>query len=190
MIAANSLQYLIERVSLYDDTTAYKELFLKYYSRLLHFSYSITHSKETSEEIISDIFLQIWNKRKTLTGIQNFHLYLYVSTKNLSINRLRKLKKEKVFSLDEVIVEFKSIYYDPEQLLITSEMYKRIFQAIQALPPRCQLIFKLIKEDHLSYKEVAELLGLSVKTIENQMTIALKKISQSIRFDIKRTISF
>lgn len=190
MIAAKSLQFIIEQVALYDDTSAYKELFFTYHSHLLHFSYSITQSKEVSEEVISDIFLQIWIKRKTLTSIQNFHLYLYVSTKNLSINRLKKLKKERTFLLDEVIVEFKSIYYDPEQLMISSEMYKRIVNAIQDLPPRCQMIFKLIKEDRLSYKEVAELLGLSIKTVENQMTIALKKISQAIRFDVRKTISF
>ena len=83
-------------------------------------------------------------------------------------------------------MEFRSIYLDPEQLMITSEMFRRVKEAIGELPPRCQLIFKLIKEDGLKYREVAELLGLSLKTIENQMTIALKKIGHSIEFDIPK----
>jgi RNA polymerase sigma factor (sigma-70 family) len=83
----------------------------------------------------------------------------------------------------------KNVYTDPEQLLITAEMQKRIMAAIQQLPPKCQLIFKLIREDGLKYKEVAELLNLSLKTIENQMTIALKKISESIRFDLSKTLN-
>jgi RNA polymerase sigma-70 factor (ECF subfamily) len=73
--------------------------------------------------------------------------------------------------------------------MVTAEMLRRIQQAIQQLPPKCQLIFKLIKEDELHYKEVAELLGLSVKTVENQMTIALRKLDKSIGFDIVRSVS-
>jgi RNA polymerase sigma-70 factor (ECF subfamily) len=73
--------------------------------------------------------------------------------------------------------------------MITAEMQKRIRSAIQTLPPKCRLIFKLIREDGLKYKEVAELLNLSLKTIENQMTIAIKKISEAIRFDFVRTLN-
>lgn len=93
---------------------------------------------------------------------------------------MEKQKRTKTFSLDDVHTEFRSIYFDPEQLLITAEMFKRVCAAIQNLPPKCRLIFKLIKEDGLSYKEAAELLHLSVKTIENQMTIALRKLGDAV----------
>ena len=186
MIAASLLGKLIERIAYNNDANAYKELFLLYHKRLLNFSITITHSKESAEEVVSDVFLKLWMNRSTLTTIENFHLYIYIVTKNLSINRTLKEKKEQSFSLDETVVNTKNIYFDPEQLLITSEMQKRIWLAIETLPPKCQLIFKLIREDGLKYKEVAELLNLSVKTIENQMTIALKRISESIRFDLTR----
>ena len=65
-------------------------------------------------------------------------------------------------------------------------MHKRLHYAINELPPKCRLIFKLVKEDGLKYREVAELLNLSVKTIENQMTIALRKIGQSVQFDFSK----
>lgn len=171
---------LVGKVALSGDPVAYKKLFLFYYPRLLSFSYGFTHCKEASEEVVSDVFLKIWCNRETLLRISNFHLYVYVSIKNLSLNCVEKQKRDKTFSLDDVHTEFKSIYYDPEQLMITGEMFKRVCIAVQSLPPKCQLIFKLIKEDGLSYKEVAVLLNLSIKTIGNQMTIALRKLGESV----------
>ena len=190
MTATANLNKLVRKIALYDEAVAYKELFLLYHAKLINFSALITRSKESAEEVVSDVFLKIWNTRCTLTRIENFHLYIYIVTKNLSINNWLKQKKEKSFSLDAMVVEFKSIYLDPEQLLITGEMYKRIRKAIDVLPPKCQLIFKLIKEDGLKHREVAELLGLSVKTVENQMTIALRKIGQSIHFSTHKSTSF
>ena len=181
-MVTTALQEIVARVALNDDSAAYKTLFLHYHPKLLSFSYAITHCKESSEEVVSDVFLNIWKSRKSLLRIENFHLYLYVSTKNISLNYLAREKRERVFSFDEVKTELRSLYFDPEQMMITSEMFKRICNAIDALPPKCQLIFKLVKEDNLRYKEVAELLHLSVKTVEAQMTIALRKLGTSIAF--------
>ena len=190
MIAASALSEIVERIAVKDDLAAYKQLFIHYHSRLTQFSYSILDNKETAEEVVSDVFLKIWNNRQSLLRIQNFHLYLYVCTKNQSLNSLRRQNSNKTFSLDDCNTELTSFYFDPEQLMITLEMYKRLDELIRNLPPKCRLIFKLIREDGLTYKEVSQLLQLSVKTIENQMTIALKKIGQSIQFDIKKAILF
>jgi RNA polymerase sigma-70 factor (ECF subfamily) len=186
MPANTDLRKLINKIAIYDDALAYKELFMLYHSRLINFSFSIIQSRELAEEVVSDVFLKIWNNRSTLARVENFHLYIYICTKNLSINGLLKNRREKTFSIDEMVVEMQSIHMDPHQLMITSEMYKRLQLAINELPPKCRLIFKLIKEDGLKYKEVAELLNLSVKTIENQMTIAIKKLGQSIQFSLPK----
>ena len=183
MAAVGNIEALKGLIAL-DDGPAYKELFVLYHPRLLQFSYSFTHCKETAEEIVSDVFLKIWLRRKSLPEIENLHLYLYVSVKNLSLNCVLKQKRTKTFSLEEVKVEFNSIYFNPEQLYITTEMFQRIHFAIKQLPPKCQLIFKLVKEDGLKYKQVADLLGLSVKTVEGQMSIALRKMSLSVQFDL------
>lgn len=188
MIAASLLERLLHRISCYDDSIAYRELFLLYHKRLVNFSMTITRSRESAEEVVSDVFMKIWTGRSTLSKIENFHLYIYIATKNLSITRFLKEKKQVSFSLDEAVINTDNIYADPEQLMITAEMYKRIRYAIQTLPPKCQLIFKLVREDGLKYREVAELLHLSQKTVENQMSIALKKITESIRFDLSRTV--
>jgi RNA polymerase sigma-70 factor (ECF subfamily) len=189
MIAASTVNTLLNRIACYDDPVAYKELFVSYHKRLVNFSQTITKSKESAEEVVSDVFLKIWTIRSTLTQIENFHLYIYIITKNLSINRVLKDQKLRSFSLDETTIDTRNLYSSPEQLMITAEMQKRIRTAIQMLPPKCQLIFKLVREDGLKHKEVAELLGLSVKTVENQMTIALKKITESIRFDLSSVLN-
>ena len=189
MNSSLEIDCLVEKIVHEDDHGAYKQLYEMYYHRLYRFAHSITHSKESADEIVSDVFIKIWTKRKSLLHINNKHLYLYIATKNQSINYLEKFKKSETFSLDECLVEFQSIYLDPEQLMITAEMLNRIKSAINQLPQKCQLIFKLIKEDGLKYKEVAELLGLSIKTVENQMAIALRKLEHSIGFDIVRSVS-
>jgi RNA polymerase sigma-70 factor (ECF subfamily) len=189
MVEVALLRKLITAIAYKDDAAAYKELFLLYHKRLLNFSITITHSKESSEEVVSDVFMKIWMNRKVLPGIENFHLYIYIAAKNLSINKALKDRRQEYFSLDEAVVDTKNIYADPEQLMITSEMQKSIQSAIQALPPKCQLIFKLVREDGLKHREVAELLNLSLKTIENQIGIAIKKISETIRFDFVRVMN-
>jgi RNA polymerase sigma factor (sigma-70 family) len=88
--------------------------------------------------------------------------------------------KHKTFSQDEALVEMKSTYFNSEQLMITAEMMRQVQNAIMQLTPKCKLVFKLVKEDGLKYKEVATLLNLSLKTIENQITIALRRIASSI----------
>jgi RNA polymerase sigma-70 factor (ECF subfamily) len=185
-MAAEKIKRLLSQVALHDDTLAYRELFIIYHQKLVAFSASITHCIESSEEIVSDVFMKIWLQRRNLTTIDNFHLYIYIITKNLSINRLLKDKKRRSFSLDEMEVNLTSLHLDPEMMMITAEMSRRIQEAIQSLPPRCRLIFKLIKEDGLSYKETAELLELALKTIENQMTIAFKKIGECIRLELPK----
>ncbi|HEY0677804.1 MAG TPA: RNA polymerase sigma-70 factor [Chitinophagaceae bacterium] len=189
MIKTALIDELIVSIARNDDSTAYKQLFQLYYERLRQFALSLTRSKESAEEVVSDVFLKIWIKRKSLLKINNKHLYLYICTRNMSLNRIAKEKRNSSFSLDDCLVEVRSIYYDPEQLMITAEMVRRIQSAINQLPPKCRLIFKMIKEDDLKYKEVAELLSISHKTVENQMTIALRKIDRSIHFDPIRSVS-
>jgi RNA polymerase sigma-70 factor (family 1) len=189
-IAADRIQYLQMRVARFGDQHAYKELFISFYSYLFHFALGVVKTKESAEEVVSDIFIKIWEKRETLEKITNLKVYLYVATRNLSFNYADKQKRDETNSLDEFGVEFKSRYFDPEQLLITADMMAIIAREIDKLPPKCKIIFKLIKEDNLKYKEVAEILNLSVKTVENQLAIAVKKIGKSVKFDGQKTVSF
>jgi RNA polymerase sigma-70 factor (family 1) len=179
------IKRLLSAIALNNDQVSYKELFILLHSRLKQFAYSLLKSSEEAEELVSDVFIRIWEKREQLLIIESPLLYFYTTTKNLALNRLNKQKRVQNQSPEEWLVQLNSIYFDPEQLMMTEEMVRQIRQAVNNLPPRCRLIFKLVKEDGLKYREVAELLHLSVKTIEAQMAIALRRLGKCMQLEIK-----
>lgn len=179
------IKRLLSAIALKNDQVSYKELFILLHSRLKQFAYSLLKSSEEAEELVSDVFIRIWEKREQLVVIESPLLYFYTTTKNLALNRLNKQKRVQNQSPDEWLVQLNSIYFDPEQLMMTEEMVRQIRLAVNNLPPRCRLIFKLVKEDGLKYREVAELLHLSVKTIEAQMAIALRRLGKCMQLEIK-----
>jgi RNA polymerase sigma-70 factor (family 1) len=189
MITASSIQNLQYKIARLDDQQAYKELFTSLYSYLFKFAKTLVKSKETAEEIVSDVFIKVWERRKELEKIENLKVYLYVATRNIAYNYIDKQKRNPTNPLDDFETEFTSIYFDPEQLLVTADMLALIQKAIDQLPPKCKMIFKLAKEDGLKYREVAEVLNISVKTVENQLAIALQKIGNVVSFDIHRSVS-
>ena len=185
MAENDQIKRLLAAIAINNDQAAYKELFLLLHSPLKEFSYSILKSKEEAEELVSDLFIRIWEKRDQLTAISSPKLYFYSAAKNLAFNRLNKQKRMRGISGEDWLVQLNSIYFDPEQLMMTEEMMRQIKKAINDLPPRCRIIFKLVKEDGLKYREVAELLQLSIKTIEAQMAIALRRIGKCMHFEVK-----
>jgi len=184
MLENEDIKRLLSAIAFTNDQAAYKELFVLLHSRLKQFAYSILKSQEEAEELVSDLFIKVWQKRDQLTTIESPLLYFYTTAKNLAYNRLNKQKRQQNLQPEEWLVHLNSIYFDPEQLMMTEEMMRQIRQAVNGLPPRCRVIFKLVKEDGLKYKEVAELLQLSVKTIEAQMAIALRRLGKCMHLEI------
>jgi RNA polymerase sigma-70 factor (family 1) len=162
------------------DEAAFKTLYEYYSPRLFQFAYAIIHSREIAEEIVADVFLQIWQKRVRIGALENLNWYLYITTRNISYTYYRKLSRRRQFDFDEAVLSYYQIHATPEDILIGQEVLQVINQAINSLPPKCKLIFRLIKEENLKYKEVAELLHVTPKTVENQMGIAVRKIHEAI----------
>lgn len=187
MLAPHELKALQYKIASDNDQHAFAQLYISSMPFLLQFANSIIKNKELAEEIVSDVFIKIWQKRSTLRDIENFKLYLYISIKNTALNYLSRHYRKETISLDEMSLNITTGAYNPEQLMVTSEVAKRIDEEIQKLPNRCKLIFKLVREDGLKYNDIASLLNISVKTIDNQMAIALKKISTAINFQLKKT---
>ncbi len=173
------LLYIQDRIA-ESDTSALKELYDHFGSGLLQLAFAIIRSKEMAEEIVEDVFIKVWEKRAKLPGIENIQWWLYVVARNISLNYLRKSYGKAHFNIDEVQLPYYEVAATPEDLMISGEMIKKINFAINDLPPKCRLIFKLVKEDGLKYREVAALLNVNRKTVENQVGIALKKIHSSV----------
>jgi RNA polymerase sigma-70 factor (family 1) len=177
---------LQRRIAVYEDESAYKELFFLLFNSLVRFATGFVQSKETAEEIVSDIFITVWNERSKLEEIKDLRVYLFVAVKNNSLRKLKQEQKRTIVSLDDLSVEMDSAYPNPEDQTLSAESVKRIESAINHLPNRARLIFKLAKEDKLKYKDIAELLQISVKTIDHQLAISLKKIAAALNFSSQK----
>src|SRR5215510_8783180 len=114
---------------------AYKELYLLLNDGLHRLSYSIVRSKEVGEEIVSDVFIKIWQIRGRLTEIENLKVYLYMITKNFSLNYIQRTYKNAPVSIDDVDVDPVIEIGNPEELCISAEMVHSIRMAIRQLPP-------------------------------------------------------
>jgi RNA polymerase sigma-70 factor (family 1) len=180
------IKELQRRIALYEDELAYKQLFFILFSSLTRFSTAITRSKELAEEIVSDVFIQLWNNRKSLQEIEDLKLYLFTAVKNNSVHKLHQTEKKKTISIDDLSVEMDSLYQNPEDKVLSTESMQSIERAIQNLPPRARLILKLAKEDRMRYKDIASLLNISVKTIDHQLAIALKKLTETLGASIRK----
>jgi RNA polymerase sigma-70 factor (family 1) len=166
---------------------AFASLFRLLYPRLLSFALQYVHVKETAEEIANDVFIKLWSRREYLDQVNNISTYLFVSVKNLSLNYLKQ------YSHIHVAVENTEgdaglvNREDPEQQLEWKEMSFQLSQAIDNLPDQCRAVFKLVKEDGFRYKEVAEILGISPRTVETQLFRAMKKLQSLISANTSNT---
>lgn len=159
---------------------AYRQLYELLFDSLHRFSYAFVKSNEAAEEIVSDVFIKLWQIRGRLTEIDNLRVYLFTIAKNFSLNYITRHFKNPVISLDEVdletVIEVKSL----EDGYISADLVAKIRQTINQLPPQCRIIFQLAKEEGLKYKEVASILNISTLTVRNQVAIAVRKLAETL----------
>jgi RNA polymerase sigma-70 factor (ECF subfamily) len=160
------------------------ELYRVFSKRLHHFARVITRSPEVAEEIVEDVFVKLWSNRHRINEVENLTVYLYVAVKNRSLNAISQKASELIKApFDDLDIEAAQVVSDPYNLLVTAEMMKRMQQAVDNLPPRCKMIFKLVREDGLKHREVAEILNISHNTVDVQMAIAIKKICAELQIN-------
>jgi RNA polymerase sigma-70 factor (family 1) len=176
------IQNLLDQISEKDDETAFQHLFELFVPGISRFTLSILKNRELSEEVVSDVFFKIWIHRIRMAEIENFKAYLYASARNIALNYLDKQKRQMAISLEDITLPLPIDEICPESELITKELREAIGRAIEHLPGRCKLIYSLAKIEQLKYKEIAQILDISVKTIDHQLTIAVKKIGDEIQF--------
>jgi RNA polymerase sigma-70 factor (ECF subfamily) len=169
-----------------EDHTAFALLYDFFSKRLEAFSFSLVRSKDIAADVVEDVFIKLWATRSKIEAIENIAVYLYVAVKNQSLNRLSEKARRLITEpFNEITPQVEALYADPYNLLATSEMLTKMNKAIDTLPPRCKMIFKLVREDGLRYKEVSKILNISVNTIDAQMAIAVKRICQSLELPQK-----
>jgi len=161
-----------------DDREAFKTLFDTYYASLCHYASHFLNDDSLSEEVVQELFVILWEKRKTVNVEVSVKSYLFRAVRNLCLNQIQhdKVKKLHARKLKEVLMA-----EDPAaDYLITPEMILELEEGIESLPDKRREIFRLSREDGLKYREIAEKLNISVKTVEAQMGLALKALRSKI----------
>ena len=157
---------------------AFTTFFNNYYEQLYRFAGRFIKDSDAAENIIQNMFVYIWVRRTNINVEQNVKAYLYTSVRNQCINFLKKSKR--TFNLNmNTEVQIESIK-SPEENLIKDEMFTAVHNAIERLPEKCRRIYLMKKYDELSYKEIAEILGISINTVKTQMKRALKSLLKQL----------
>lgn len=169
--------YIVKKM-IEGDVDSFKYFFDRYYDDLCNFVYVYLHDQVLSEEIVQDIFVYFWENKEKIKINTSVKSFLFSASKFKSLNLLRDTKTKK--RIVETIGKTEPLIISEEQdsYLDTHEFKKILDAAVDQLAPKCREIFLLSKYEELSNKEIAEKLGISVKTVENQMTIALKKLRE------------
>ena len=157
-----------------EDESALEELFNTHSKWVYTTAFSIVKDQGLEEEIVEDVFFKIWQNRKNSSSIVKLESYLFVCTKNLCLDHIRKRGNKHFISLDDQMLN----HYEmgPDQIYELDELKVLVELSVTKLPLRCKSIFELVRNRGLSYKEAARILSLTPKTIENQLRIATKKI--------------
>jgi RNA polymerase sigma-70 factor, ECF subfamily len=162
-----------------DDRHAFEQLFRKFYRPLAAYAFRFVRDLPTAENMVQDVFLKLWQNRSEIIITTSLEHYLFRSVRNHSLNQLDKAK-----------VRSDYLRMQPEQDADNGDysayfpeigLLNKIETAIGALPEKRQEIFRLAREEGLKYREIADKLNLSVKTVEAQMTLALRQLRESLK---------
>lgn len=162
------------------EEVAFEAIFKSYYTMLCNFAYSFLGDKDESEEVVQSTFLTIWEKHDSIDIQVSLKSYLYRSVNNSCLNKI-KHNKVKAVHRERALGDEQVFNEDASENLISDELQHQIDIAINALPPKCAEVFRLSRFESLSYAEIAEQMGISIKTVENQMIKALK----TLRIELK-----
>lgn len=162
------------------DITAFEMLFRTYYQPLCNYAFTFVQDHDEAEEIVQSTFLQVWEKKETLEIRTAVRPYLYAMVRNACLNVIKHEKIKQQHVAVEMAVGERSIE-SVSRTVMASELENRIYQAMEALPEQCRLVFKLSRFEELKYSEIAEQLNISIKTVENHMGKALKIMREQLK---------
>jgi RNA polymerase sigma-70 factor (family 1) len=162
------------------DEEVFEMIFRTYYQRLCNYANSILDDMEEAEEMVQSAFVTVWEKHPTLEIHTSVKSYLYKAVYNSCLNRVKHYKVRMKHN-NHVLHTADIFDADASQNLIKSELEELTRRSIEALPPQCQVVFKLSRFENMTYIEIAQQLDISVKTVENHIARALKSLRQDLK---------
>jgi len=157
-----------------NDYSSYNQLFTRYYTPLCRFVYGFVANRHDTEDIVQDVFLSLWDRRAKIRVTDNVKAYLYEMAKNTTLNHIRKEDNYRA-TLEQIET---ATHYDGNEAIDAAEMVDVVRDCIDRLPDRSRRIFLLDRIDGLKQKDISEQLGISVKTVKNQIWMALQALKR------------
>ncbi len=173
------IRELQAEIARYGSEQAFASLFRLLYDRLLRFCMQYVHSREAAEEVVSDVFVKVWEKRGQLMEVANLEVYLFVAVRNHAYHYLEKYSNMRVTSLENGEWELAN-GSDPGSDMEWKEMMLLLDAEVNRLPDQCRKVFRLIKEEGFRYKEVAQILNISPRTVETQLFRAVHRLHEAV----------
>ena len=170
-----------------DDSGAYEIVFREYYRPMTAYAFRFLGDLSASESIAQDVFLRLWQKRHEIMITSSLQHYLFRSVKNNCINYIEHEKIKTGYQ--DFVIKNEADRSEYSEFFLEFGLMKKIQTAIAALPEKRQEIFRLAREDGLKYREIADRLQISIKTVETQMTLALKQLRESLK-EYKNLVMF
>ncbi len=181
MMVANGFteQDLLQRAAAGEEA-AFAGLFTRYKFKLYGFVYRLTQSPEMAEDIVQDVFLQLWKNNASLAGIDNFSAYLFRMAQNQCINAFKRMARETAIMRQLLTGEEPFAPDTPESALALKEMEALFKKAIDNLPPQQKKVYQLSREQGLKHEEIAEHLQIAPGTVKNHMVQLLRTLREHL----------
>jgi RNA polymerase sigma-70 factor (ECF subfamily) len=162
------------------DIKIFENVFRTFYNPLYFYSLSITGNAANAEDIVQDLFYTLWKDREKITIVYSLKSYLYKAVRNRSLQFIEKQKTRKHTNNEITAYKVEATEINPQSLLEYKELDERLQNCMKKLPERRRQIFQLHRFESKKYTEIADHLGLSIKTVEAEMTKTLKLLSKEI----------
>jgi len=158
---------------------AFEKLFMEYFKPLVSFAFKFVKDVDDAKSIVHDVFMKLWEKREEIDLERSVKSYLFTSVNNRSLNFIRDNKK---FTNDEFIADIQhDEHWEPADEMSAVEIQKKVEATLENVSPKVKQVFIMSRNEGLKYKEIAEKLEISVKTVETHMSVALKALRENLK---------
>ncbi len=156
----------------------FEQLFKEHFVHLCNFSFQYVRDHDIAKDIAQRVFLKLWEKRDRMDPEKQIKSYLFTAVRNQSLNHIRDHKKYRSHVLDIEISDIDVSFVEEDEGV--SDLQKKVSKAIDTLPEKCQKVFRMNRFEEMKYKEIAEELDISLKTVEAHISKALKHLREQL----------
>lgn len=183
MESKEQIHTYLKEIAANDNRNAFRRFYDSYYTRLFRQAlFYLNNNPDYAQEVVTDVFISLWQGRKVLSTVKNPDAYLFVALKHASFAYIAKNhQRDRELLMEHLPETDYNLGESTDASMVNAELEEKYQEALSKLPPRCAEVFRLVREERKKYSEVAEMLGISPKTVENQMGKAIKILHNELR---------